>query len=111
MLKNTDLTLACVAQGDPLPTISWEHNGRGVDPNDAHITILDSGNLTITMVMLTDMGFYQCIATNALGFDESDTVMVTVLGQFNYLSFCSPDHIICFLSVPQLQPNALCHNC
>lgn len=75
--------LTCVTGGDPLPNITWEHNGVAVDPgSDSRVNILDNGTLIITMVTMTDMGNYQCIATNSLGSAESDIVMLMVQGQF-----------------------------
>lgn len=82
VLNSTTAMLTCVARGDPPPTVTWEHNGEAVDPDsDSRISILDNGTLTITMVTMTDMGNYQCIAINSLGSTDSDIAMLMVQGQ------------------------------
>lgn len=81
ILNRSTAVLLCAASGDPSPMISWEHNGVTVDTDDARVTVLPNGTLIIAMVMMSDMGDYQCFATNALGTVESDVVLLMVEGR------------------------------
>ncbi|KAI0211550.1 Protein turtle [Lamellibrachia satsuma] len=54
------VTLPCVAEGDPKPTIVW----RKVNSAFPMHTSRNDGNLTINGLAKIDYGVYECIATN-----------------------------------------------
>ena len=85
-----NVTLACIAEGLPAPSIAWFIQPSGDSPselmNDTNIAIVtrtaDAGaNSTLTLynVQPSDTANYICRATNDLGMAE-ETAVVTVLG-------------------------------
>ncbi|XP_007500167.2 contactin-6 [Monodelphis domestica] len=67
-IQNTDLSLydsllwECRASGSPIPSYTWLKNGEPIVPEDRiHI---ENGSLMITVLNLSDSGFYQCVAEN-----------------------------------------------
>ena len=83
VLKNGNATLNCSARGDPTPNITWLHNEQPVDTSGGRIMVRGDGSLFIQMVLLTDMGAYECVATNLLGSVSSDTAVLMVDGQLS----------------------------
>ena len=49
----------------PAAVVSWTHNGRVLDTS-TRLRIAPSGNLYILEPRLSDVGRYQCIASNAI---------------------------------------------
>ena len=45
---NSVAMLHCTCDGNPAPAIRWLRNGRNISPNDARMTVLDSGMLQIS---------------------------------------------------------------
>ena len=105
------LGVACVAFGDPLPSISWSKDGATLE-NDIQITILEnlvattdpdiaiyehrvnkSGVMFVRSVMrirhmrLIDRGQYSCSAHNGFTNASSSSFLVTVTGKKGLGSF------------------------
>ena len=77
VLNHTLAQLNCSAKGEPPPIITWTHNGDMVTPDD-RISIDSNGSLIISIIALSDMGNYRCLATNLLGVMESDDALLMV---------------------------------
>ncbi|XP_046987930.1 obscurin isoform X3 [Schistocerca americana] len=80
--KNEDSELTCVFIGDPVPTVTWFHNGEKVTEDERHIftaATKDIGDglkettftLKIPYGQHGDTGQYKIKATNKFGEDES----------------------------------------
>ena len=78
--EGNNATFTCNAIGNPVPTISWTINGSSVDAsNNSRISFSEGKKqLTITNVNRTDSGEYQCVASNSLGNDTSNTATLDV---------------------------------
>ncbi|XP_036834633.1 hemicentin-1 isoform X2 [Oncorhynchus mykiss] len=62
------ISLQCVPNGTPLPSITWLKDGRPVDTAQEHLKLESAGRtLHITEARLEDAGRYTCVATNAAG--------------------------------------------
>ncbi|XP_067846589.1 hemicentin-1 isoform X2 [Heptranchias perlo] len=62
------VTLQCVANGIPNPTITWLKDGRPVNTARGNIKLEYAGRmLQIVNALLEDAGRYSCVATNAAG--------------------------------------------
>jgi hypothetical protein len=71
-----NLTLECVANGAPVPLVSWEKFGGTLPPEKRSAQIY--GNLILTNVQLEDKGTYVCRAENGPGQATFKTAMVDV---------------------------------
>ncbi|XP_028406279.1 peroxidasin-like isoform X2 [Dendronephthya gigantea] len=69
-------TLTCVAQGDPIPQITWIKDGIRVT-NGNRFVLQSQGVLRIREIGKNDEGTYECVARNDAGSDI-DTVRLTV---------------------------------
>ncbi|XP_049774558.1 obscurin [Schistocerca cancellata] len=80
--KNEDSELTCVFIGDPVPTVSWFHNGEKVTEDERHIFTAATKDIgdglketTFTLKIPSgqhgDTGQYKIKATNKFGEDES----------------------------------------
>ena len=102
--QSTNAIFICQAQGYPLPTIIWQHNGENVTDNQSDYLITPSNNVSIMTttsklrIFFADVkksGQVTCIASaNApmgsgitLASDHRSTSL-TVLGKPNYLVLC-----------------------
>lgn len=68
----SNVTLGCLVYGDPLPTVTWELNGRDiVNDNllaeDEMHTDRQWRNITIFNITNYDAGIYVCMAKNSIG--------------------------------------------
>uniref|UniRef100_A0A4W3JWV4 Hemicentin 1 n=1 Tax=Callorhinchus milii TaxID=7868 RepID=A0A4W3JWV4_CALMI len=62
------LTMQCVANGIPNPTITWLKDGRPVNTARGTIKLESAGReLQIVNALLEDAGMYSCVATNRAG--------------------------------------------
>lgn len=62
------LTIACTAEGQPDPDITWSVDGQSIVTSGRYIAESD-GSLVITSVRAQDEGSYTCTATNSNGED------------------------------------------
>ena len=88
--RTEDLELICTAEGFPLTSVVWQHNGTEVEENG---NICINNNITAGLYMITvmitikntsldDSGYYQCIAMSPVFPDiPSDTAYVLIQGQ------------------------------
>ncbi|XP_052789829.1 hemicentin-1-like isoform X1 [Mya arenaria] len=71
VLKGEELTLDCVAEGNPTPTITWDTPSRGqsltMADSTASVTLTSSGSLRVKVMTLADTGEYTCTASNHVG--------------------------------------------
>ncbi|XP_061490012.1 hemicentin-1 isoform X2 [Rhineura floridana] len=62
------VTLQCIANGIPIPSITWLKDGRPVNTARENIRLESSGRiLQIAKALMEDAGRYTCVATNAAG--------------------------------------------
>ncbi|XP_043941249.1 hemicentin-1 [Protopterus annectens] len=62
------ITLQCIANGIPIPTITWLKDGHPVNIAKANIKLESAGRiLQIIEAVLENAGRYTCVATNAAG--------------------------------------------
>uniref|UniRef100_A0A336LNC3 CSON008464 protein n=1 Tax=Culicoides sonorensis TaxID=179676 RepID=A0A336LNC3_CULSO len=83
--EGSNLTLDCVANGNPKPLIKWLKNGEDIDLNDldSRFQMVGTGSLQITFVQESDSGDYQCRSSNSVdSLDASATVQVQVPPKF-----------------------------
>ncbi|KAL3887349.1 hypothetical protein ACJMK2_027291, partial [Sinanodonta woodiana] len=64
---DSNALLLCQALGDPQPHIRWYRDGHPLSMNDARYTLLSSGTLQISSLMLEDTGMYACKAVSETG--------------------------------------------
>ena len=69
-------TLACNADGDPVPSIQWYKNSQPMAANSSGLT-LKADALDFTSPGLEHEGYYHCEAVNSLGRAKSSLVHVT----------------------------------
>ena len=62
-------TLRCRVFGAPKPVVKWEKDGQEL--SGGRYEVLESGDLRITGVLMTDAGSYKCKATNRFGDDDA----------------------------------------
>ena len=74
-----DVTLSCQAAGNPPPKTSWLKNGKPLIPDD-YFQLVESKNLKILGLLLSDNGYYQCVAENTVGSIQA-TIQLQVLEQ------------------------------
>ncbi|XP_019904855.2 hemicentin-1 isoform X2 [Esox lucius] len=69
---NNTLTLECVAQAIPTPSLQWYKDGQVLRADD-HLNITANGRIVrIKQAQVSDTGRYTCVATNVAGEDEKD---------------------------------------
>ncbi|QQP49462.1 Hemicentin1like, partial [Caligus rogercresseyi] len=66
-LEGSNVTVACQANGLPIPKVSWSRKGLPLTSEDGHISISPLGDLSIYFVSLNDQGNYTCSASNIYG--------------------------------------------
>ncbi|KAM9706377.1 hemicentin-1 isoform 2-T2 [Dama dama] len=68
VLKYKPITLQCIANGIPNPSITWLKDGQPVNTAQGNLKIQSSGRLLqIAKALMEDAGRYTCAATNAAG--------------------------------------------
>lgn len=60
-MVNEPIELACLAQGDPLPSISWSRKDTS---KESRFTVDKDNTLRIENAQLSDQGDYVCEASN-----------------------------------------------
>lgn len=73
--------IPCIAQGSPLPVITWFKGGSTVLVDGGQPVSNLDGSLSIPQAMLSDAGVYTCVATNIAGSDETE-ITLHVQGDF-----------------------------
>ncbi|XP_078574088.1 muscle, skeletal receptor tyrosine protein kinase-like isoform X6 [Branchiostoma floridae x Branchiostoma japonicum] len=76
-LANTRTSLRCGATGNPSPVVIWEREGYPIEI-DQRKSILQSGNLRIKELQLSDGGRYRCVASNEYGQTYSNYAYLTI---------------------------------
>ncbi|KAL4703325.1 hypothetical protein ACJJTC_013091 [Scirpophaga incertulas] len=96
---DTNITLACQVNGNPLPEVNWVLNAQIIDGSykyqgDVKYFVSESSyesskwvNLTIFHASMTDNGEYLCVAKNPGGVEERNLTLV-------YLPPMLDDHIV-----------------
>ena len=77
------LTVACTAQGQPIPAISWSVDGQSIVTDDSFIVDSD-GSLVIRSVRPEDEGSYTCTAANTNG-EDTATIDVKFVCRFTLI--------------------------
>ncbi|XP_020958298.1 hemicentin-1 isoform X2 [Sus scrofa] len=68
VVKYKPITLQCIANGIPNPSITWLKDGQPVNTAQGNLKIQSSGRvLHIAKALMEDAGKYTCAATNAAG--------------------------------------------
>ncbi|XP_050994845.1 LOW QUALITY PROTEIN: hemicentin-1 [Labeo rohita] len=68
VVLHTSISLQCVVNGIPPPSITWLKDGRPVDTTQEFLKLESAGRvLHIQKARLEDAGKYTCVATNAAG--------------------------------------------
>lgn len=65
-VDTAEIRLQCAAVGEPMPELSWAHNGVQLGLTSRH-TMEPEGTLIIRNVQASDYGTYRCEAANYLG--------------------------------------------
>uniref|UniRef100_A0A8C4SLX4 Cell adhesion molecule-related/down-regulated by oncogenes n=1 Tax=Erpetoichthys calabaricus TaxID=27687 RepID=A0A8C4SLX4_ERPCA len=76
-LKST-ARFTCMAAGDPVPNVTWLHNGVPLHPSPRYQ--LSKTRLRILSVEVADGGLYQCLADNGLGSVQSSAQLIVESG-------------------------------
>jgi len=77
MQEGATCKLLCCCTGNPHPAIQWTKAGKPLEASKFPITHTD-GVITIEIINCqpSDSGKYKCIATNSLGTDSTDCVVI-----------------------------------
>ncbi|KFO28580.1 Hemicentin-1 [Fukomys damarensis] len=74
VVKYKPVTLQCIANGIPNPSITWLKDDQPVNTAQGNLKIQSSGRvLQIAKALLEDAGRYTCVATNAAGETQQHT--------------------------------------
>jgi hypothetical protein len=68
------VTLPCVADGEPMPTVTWKKVDGKFPPSTK--TLLEAGNLTIVQLTKDDHGMYECVASNHVASVVTTTLLI-----------------------------------
>ena len=81
LLSNLTLTISCVVDSAPFPTVVWRKNGEVVNlTRCVHLEDTYSASLFFESLELSDSGVYDCSVENSEGTDESSEGEIVVLG-------------------------------
>ncbi|CAF0756370.1 unnamed protein product [Rotaria sp. Silwood1] len=79
VIQHYHITLTCTANGDPLPSVSWEKDGLPVDITNSRYRIGPSGfQLLIIQADPSQAGIYTCLAYSKAG-EAKEQFRLTVL--------------------------------
>ena len=84
---DSNITLKCSAEGNPLPELAWTHNGTEVSKQERSVT---SENEIETYIKFTLkkrelFGNYSCKAKNSVGMDVR-VVIIYLNGKFGFVN-------------------------
>ena len=83
-MSPSDIALNCEAIGFPIPSLSWQHDGQDISPNDQKQSVQTNqimseikvkSNLLIRRSEFRDRGMYRCLVSNLLGHNEASSVV------------------------------------
>ena len=100
ILRNGTITLNCVAEGSPAPTILWLKDSRAlpIDPRISTVSMNGSGVLVIRNASVTDEGIYSCLVQGSFhSFIASNTSNVTVTCELNVYCMSLCITVLCLL--------------
>ncbi|XP_058455699.1 papilin isoform X2 [Malaya genurostris] len=60
---NSNITIRCITEGYPRPTVNWYKDGRIMEPSN-RVLIEDDNTLHVFGALPTDAGAYKCLARN-----------------------------------------------
>ncbi|MEJ1270154.1 hypothetical protein NN561_000975 [Cricetulus griseus] len=73
VVRNKPVTLQCIANGIPNPSITWLKDEQPVNTAQGNLRVLSGGRiLALTSAQMSDMGRYTCVAVNAAGEKQRD---------------------------------------
>ena len=90
--EGESLSLECVAEGDPTPTVQWQTPSRAVEgpaPLPPHLQGVpgeSTAQITISYLTAEDSGTYICMASNNMGRSEE---RITIMGRYTHWSTSS----------------------
>ncbi|XP_063265782.1 hemicentin-2 isoform X3 [Prinia subflava] len=71
VLLNTSAVLPCLAEGWPVPRVTWRKDGQLLPlPGSDRLQLLPGGSLQIDPVQAQDLGHYLCMASSPAGSDR-----------------------------------------
>ena len=107
MAAGSQVTLACVADGTPPPTLKWQREGLTVRP-DAHLSVPNQGStLHIRSANISHTGRYTCTAANQAG-EASRHYNLIVLGEvYKDTNSCTQSHIFTRTNTHQICTHVL----
>jgi len=78
-----NLTIRCLPEAAPQPTITWTQNGQEIGYGDGggRRMVMMDGTLRVTQVSFADQGLYTCKAENGIGSAQSQT-SVSITSKF-----------------------------
>ncbi|XP_072429742.1 hemicentin-1 isoform X3 [Chiloscyllium punctatum] len=77
VVKESQATLPCIADGVPEPVITWKKDGKVLHNVPRKYMLMLSGELIVENTMPEDTGNYTCVATNMAG-QDTKTFSLTV---------------------------------
>lgn len=94
---NDDVVLHCFVRANPTPSVQWFYNGTIINEtaSNTRFTVntfsngeLTNSTLTIISMAVPDSSTYECQATNRLGNDSREILLVLVGGKYICNCFC-----------------------
>ncbi len=79
VVSPTEITLACIANGNPVPSLEWIFDNSSLS-NKSHFI----NNYTLSVQSVKDSGKYTCLAENEHGY-VSKSLVVSVQGYYNII--------------------------
>ncbi|XP_063911044.1 tyrosine-protein kinase-like otk [Zophobas morio] len=74
--EGQSVTIDCVVEGDPKPTIHWDKNLKMNDFDQSRFTVLENGTLFISEVHRDDENKYGCTAGNSAGLNRQEVQLI-----------------------------------
>ncbi|WKY14387.1 hypothetical protein Q1695_000159 [Nippostrongylus brasiliensis] len=70
--------LNCPVSGSPPPVITWLRDGQTLSPSPRFVFVDEGKQLQISNTQTSDKARYTCIATNAVGSDDLETILEVI---------------------------------